>query len=122
MSFVVLIKFISFSIGCLGCFILHSKFNINSTIAASLIGLIGTLLPVPRGVNKQSVYGALYCGTFAGMCSTGVLSSLSQAILLSAIGAVLYVLTINIFKGHGGKLGTVAFVSVALVYLIKSVI
>lgn len=115
----VTLKFISFFLGCGLCFLIHTQFGISSVIASCIVGLLGTLIPIPKVFNKNNIQGAIYSGSFAGMCSIGVLTSYLQIGLLSLLGAIIYLLTIDLFDGVGGKLGTVAFVSVSLVYLIE---
>jgi hypothetical protein len=122
MTLKIVVKFISFFIGCSGCYLLHSNFEVNTAVAASLVGFVGTFLPVPRNFKPSEIHSVLYCGTFAGMCSTGILTSFYQVLILSFVGAILYLVTLNKFKGHGGKLGTIAFLSVVVVFLIERAI
>lgn len=91
-------------------------------MASCLVGLAGTFIPIPKRVDSPGVQGALFCGSFAGMCSVEVLSGPLEIFLLSFIGAFLFLITRKMFVGIGGKLGAVAFVSVALMYLIRGVL
>ncbi|WP_369675522.1 hypothetical protein, partial [Enterococcus faecium] len=59
---------------------------------------------------------------YAGMCSEGLISSYWELAGISVIGAVLYAITTKVFTGFGGKLGSIAFVSVALYILAKGII
>lgn len=109
-----LYKLGAFFFGCLLCFILHSKFSWSPVLACASVGLIGSFLPV-----NANMKAAIYSGSFAGMCSSELVSNYGEIFGISLIGAVIYLYTLKLFQGFGGKLGTVAFVSVALFYLVK---
>ncbi|WP_277054075.1 hypothetical protein [Pseudoalteromonas marina] len=113
-----LVKFIAFFIGCLLCFVLHTVFNIPAVIAASSVGLAGSFIPFSQ-LFKNHPSAAIYAGSFAGMCSSSLISSYWELGFISLIGACLYVLTLNLFSGFGGKLGSIAFVSVTVFALAK---
>lgn len=116
-----ILKYIAFFGGCASCFILHTQFAIPAVIASCLVGLIGTLIPMPK-IYGQHPYAAIYAGSFAGMCSEGLISSYWELACISIIGAVLYAITTKVFTGFGGKLGSIAFVSVALFILAKGIV
>lgn len=65
---------------------------------------------------------AVYSGSFAGMCSSYTISSVPHILLLSFFGATIYCLLQEHFKGIGGKLGMISFISGALVFLIKELL
>jgi len=81
--------------------------------------LIGTFIPFSR-VYKSHPYAAIYAGSFAGMCSSSLINNYWELGLISFFGASLYVMTMNLFAGFGGRLGSVAFASVALYMFTKS--
>lgn len=112
-------KFLCFFLGCFLCFLLHTKIEMSAVMASCLVGLLGTFIPLSSFGNVKNLQNAIYAGSFAGMCSAGVLNHYSQIILLSLLGASFYLLTLDLFKGFGGKLGAIAFISVSLVYLLK---
>ncbi|AYF43943.1 MULTISPECIES: hypothetical protein [Halobacteriovorax] len=109
-----LYKLGAFFLGCLFCFILHSKAGWSPVLASASVGLIGSFLPV-----NSNMRAAIYSGSFAGMCSSELVSNYWEIFGISLIGAVIYLYSLKLFQGFGGKLGTIAFVSVALFYLIK---
>ncbi|MCK8096776.1 hypothetical protein [Pseudoalteromonas sp. 1CM17D] len=100
---------------------MHTTFALPLVISAALTGLIGSFIPFPAQF-KNHPYAAIYAGSFAGMCSTHLITSYWEIAIISVIGASLYVLTINMFTGFGGKLGSVAFASVALFMLAKGMV
>jgi hypothetical protein len=114
----LLLKFFTFFIGCLSCFIMHTALGLPVVIAAALTGLLGSFIPFPNSYTTHP-YAAIYAGSFAGMCSSSLISSYWEIAIISTIGAAIYVLTRNAFLGFGGRLGSVAFASVALFSLAK---
>lgn len=117
----LLLKFITFFLGFTACFAMHTTLALPLVISAALPGLIGSLVPFPQQY-KNHPYAAIYAGSFAGMCSTQVITSYWEILIISIIGASLYVMSMNMFTGFGGKLGGVAFASVALFVLAKGII
>lgn len=117
-----IVKFSAFFLGCYCCIFLREFFSLNAVIASCLIGLLGTFIPVSRFGNTRNIQATIYAGSFAGMCSAGVLSGSLQIFLLSLFGGAFFIISENIFHGIGGKLGAIAFISVSLVYLIKGVL
>ncbi|WP_421970676.1 hypothetical protein [Pseudoalteromonas sp. SSDWG2] len=97
---------------------LHSQFSVPVVLAACIPAFIGTLLPFDEKYEAHP-QAAIYAGTFAGMCSAHLITGYWQLVVLSLIGTILYALSMNLFKGFGGKLGGVAFVSVALLMLTR---
>ena len=83
-----LVKFIAFFIGCLLCFVLHTVFNIPAVIAASSVGLAGSFIPFSQ-LFKNHPSAAIYAGSFAGMCSSSLISSYWELGFISLIGACL---------------------------------
>lgn len=117
----IFLKFITFFIGCLSCFILHTTLALPIVVSAALTGLIGSFIPFPARYQNHP-YASIYAGSFAGMCSTNLISNYWEIAIISAIGAVLYTLTLNVFAGFGGRLGSIAFASVALFVLAKGLL
>lgn len=91
-------------------FLLALWFSAPVVIASALVGLIGHLF-----IKKYEV--AIYCGSFAGMTSVNVFN-IQEIFLLAFLAGLVFFLTKPIFKGFGGKLGTVAFVSSVLSFTI----
>ncbi|MDQ9093024.1 hypothetical protein RC083_15695 [Pseudoalteromonas haloplanktis] len=121
MSKFFLLKYLTFFFGCMSCFILHTQFAIPAVIASCLTGLVGSFIPFPKQYESHPC-AAIYAGSFAGMCSQGLISSYWELAIISFIGATLYVLTRKMFTGFGGKLGSIAFISVALFVLAKGIV
>ncbi len=114
--------------------------NINPIVSSSLVAIIISLFTVV--INDENHYSwAAFCGTFAGMISLNIISESStvtaltlnfllNAFFLSAITGVFYCLGEFIsykypkaaFDGYGGKLGTLAFLSVILYIILQNII
>lgn len=114
------VKFIAFFVGATLTYTLHSFFTMQAVIASALVGLFGTLIPNNSHYNKQRTSEAIYAGSFAGMCTLEYVSNIQELLVISFIGAGFFLLAQKYFQGIGGKLGTIAFVSVTLVMLARS--
>ncbi|WP_341206776.1 hypothetical protein [uncultured Psychrosphaera sp.] len=117
----LLLKFITFFLGFIACFAMHTTLALPLVISAALTGLIGKVIPFPQEFNNHP-YAAIYAGSFAGMCSASLITSYWEIAIISCIGASLYVLTMDMFDGFGGKLGGVAFASVTLFVIARGII
>lgn len=96
-----------------GVFITYSLnhfLSVSVVLASTLVGLLGGLF-----LKKYQV--ALYCGSFAGMVSLSLFGFVEVSIL-SLVCAFIYIMTKPLFKGYGGKLGTIAFMSSLIVHSI----
>lgn len=115
------VKLLSFFLGLYGCFMLHQLLEVPIVVSAASIGLIGSFLPKTTQFQHHP-QAAMYAGAFAGMCSSDVINSPYELVVISLIGAAIYTSLKNHFIGVGGKLGAIAFVSVASVVLCTMVI
>ncbi|MEB3331954.1 MAG: hypothetical protein VKI83_05630 [Synechococcaceae cyanobacterium] len=86
-------------------------------LAAALVGCVGALLErLSRGRGPWRDGAApIYCGAFAGMTSELVLRHPGWVLLAGALAGLLFALLGNSWRGIGGKLGSTAFLAVALV-------
>ncbi len=87
--------------GAVGTYVLSVDAGLGPVLASALVGLtVG--LAVPR------VDGPVYCGSFVGMVSPTVVSSLEVVALAGLIAGLAFVATAESFGGVGGKYGTIA--------------
>ncbi len=95
---------------------LHLFTELNTVLAAALIGTIASFLPNlnKRSIVLQNIPNAMYCGCFVGMSQKHVAIDYSFIIIAGIIAGIFYMLSKNLFHGVGGKLGTLAFGSVVI--------
>lgn len=93
------------------CVFLQYVYAFNSTITAATIAFIASFL-----IEKRELKDLLYIATF---CSMGISTQnkyfLIHASAISVIILICYKIFQNKFLGHGGKLGSLAFIS-SLIY------
>ncbi|MBM3138003.1 MAG: hypothetical protein FJZ98_07425 [Chloroflexi bacterium] len=97
--------------------------NLGAVRASSLVGLIGAfILPLllPSAGGDHAV--AVFCASFVGMASHERMPKPWMIILAGAIAGVIFQLSAPLFGGFGGKLGTIALVSVMSVWGYHNVI
>lgn len=97
--------------GALSTYFLNIYLSQGSIIAASLIGIIGSIF-----FPKYSL--ALYTGAFVGMISPDFSHNFYHICAACIIAGFIYELSKETFVGAGGKLGTIAFSSWLITYLI----
>ncbi len=79
-------------------------------ISSAAVGIIGHFL-------FRKYEAAVYCGSFAGMVSVE-LFGFTEVAVLAIVCSIIYIMTKPLFKGYGGKLGTIAFMSSLIVHSI----
>ena len=108
-------------LGAIACHILNVNYGLGSVLSAGIIGTLGSFIPI---LNKQSNYlknlpGAIYCGVFVGMSSNTITPTIGFVLSAGILAGLFFLLSKNLFIGIGGKLGTMAFLGVFIVYLIN---
>ncbi|WP_423189338.1 hypothetical protein ACO1PF_12235 [Alkalibacterium sp. f15] len=83
-------------------FILNHQLGLGGVLASSVIGLSGAYL-------FKNYAAAIYCGSFVGMACNLIFSNPFSFMLASLIAGILFILSEQLFKGYGGKLGFIAF-------------
>lgn len=106
-------------LGAIATHYLNVHVALGPVIAAAAVGTVASFVPA---LNKearllQEVPAAAYCGAFVGMSSQNVAGNFPFILFASLVAGMLLVFSKNIFRGFGGKLGTVAFGGVAVAYL-----
>ena len=97
-----LLNFASVFFGALISYTLSVNVGLGAVVGAGLVGVVAALVFPDYGPP-------IYCGAFVGMASTNLLSNHGDLAIASVVAGVVYVLTVSIFSGFGGKLGTIAF-------------
>jgi hypothetical protein len=114
-----LINFSLFYFGCLASWGLQKQLALPSVIAATSVGLIASIVPVPKKLNDKNVASLVYSGTFAGMSSSSILQTHQDVLILSLMGALVFYFTSPFAKSYGGRLGTIAFISSLFYFLLR---
>ncbi|MDX1543879.1 MAG: hypothetical protein R3214_08025 [Christiangramia sp.] len=106
------------TLGAIITYFLHVEFQLGVVLAAGIVGLIGSLIPyLKKGSGLlREVPAAMYCGAFAGMTAPGLANGYLFIFYAGMLTGILLVLAKNMFIGYGGKLGTLAFGGVSIVY------
>ncbi|MCK8058386.1 MULTISPECIES: hypothetical protein [unclassified Fusibacter] len=97
--------------GALLSFFLFKEFHFTPVLASAVIGLIGSLL-------FKSQAPAIFCGSFIGMTSPH-LFTYADILMASLVCGILYSSSKDLFKGLGGKLGTLALIGGTSITLMK---
>lgn len=92
-------------------YLLNHTFGLGAVIASSVIGLFGAVF-----FKKYAV--AIYCGSFVGMTSSLNFVGYEGIALSSFLAASMFVVSDDVYKGFGGKLGAIAFIGVFTASLI----
>jgi hypothetical protein len=96
------LDFLAVFAGTLATFYLNRKLGIGAVLASSLIGVLGALI-----FKAQAV--AIFCGSFAGMSCPVTFPSWFCIGSAGILSGIVFLLGKDLFKGAGGKLGTIAF-------------
>jgi lipopolysaccharide export LptBFGC system permease protein LptF len=95
-------------------------------LASGIVSLAGALLlPTIHGENATTLSAVVMAASFVGMSSKKRLKNELEVLLSGAIMGILFVYSVNHFRGAGGKLGILAFASVVsangIFFLIKQI-
>lgn len=91
-------------LGIYGTYFLVQQDLLSPVLASAFSGLIASLI----FKNATDLIAAIYCGSFAGM---GLVLTGTELIVTSILEILLLLILQPIFKGFGGKLGLIAYIS-----------
>jgi hypothetical protein len=97
-----LLLLLSVLTGALLAFWISIALDHGGVIASAIVG-------ITAGILVPSYAVPIYCGSFIGMASPALFPSYLPVVIAALFSGVLYVITEDLFKGAGGKLGTIAF-------------
>ena len=78
-----------------------------------------SFLPDLKVYDNRRAIGSAYAGSFAGMTGLNLFSNYYDYLILTLFVGVYLTLLSSTFKGYGGKLGAVSFVSVLSFVFLK---
>ncbi len=103
--------------GAIATFLLQ-KNGFSVVIASCIVGLIGALIGHYAKSDHLSL--VIFTGSFVGMTNP-VIASTGLIVLAGAFSGFLYKISLTIFAGFGGRLGTIAFTSTLIAfYLLRA--
>lgn len=94
-------------LGAIGTFSLQ-KAGLSAVVASCCIGLLGAL--AGHLLKNDHLTLIIFAGSFVGMTSTG-LGSYPLVGLGGLVAGLIYLISLDVFAGFGGRLGTIAFLS-----------
>lgn len=100
-------EFISVIGGALFTYYLAHDIGVGIVVAASLAGVLAH-------VFFADFESPFFAGAFVGMSSTGLLFNYSELLLAAGISGLAFILASTVFRGFGGKMGTIALVGTFL--------
>ena len=106
----LLIYMISAAIGAVLTFYIQ-KFGISSVVASCIIGLMGALLST--FLKMPELAAVIFTGSFVGMTDLSI-GSLPKITVAGSLSGLLFGMSAKLFEGYGGRLGTIAFVSLVI--------
>lgn len=95
------LSFLSVFFGALVTYWISIDLGQGAVVASGLVGIFAAAFLKPYAVP-------IFCGSFVGMASAGLLDY-PGLLLAGAIAGAIFVLGKHVFNGFGGKLGTIAF-------------
>lgn len=112
---------LSGALGALITYLLATKLHLTTTISSALVGLIAVIVFEKLDKEKYKLFPAsFYCGSFVGMTAVTVIHNPLIILIAGAISGLIFTASQDYFVGVGGKLGTMAFVSVVItVFFLK---
>lgn len=115
------IKLFIFFFTALGTYTLSAELLNNSVLSSAIIGFLVSFIPNLFSVKKSQLQAIGFSGSFAGMCSADLILNEFHFLIMSSIGAVLFIFLSEKYQGLGGKLGMIAFVSVFISLFLSGV-
>lgn len=99
---------------------LLQKAGLTSVVSSCLVGLLGAVLGY--FLKSPDTAAIIFVGSFVGMTSLSI-GSVPMVLLGGAISGFVFKLSEPYFIGHGGRMGSIAFVSLltsmAVLYLLQ---
>ncbi|WP_121665758.1 hypothetical protein [Mesonia aquimarina] len=103
-------------IGALLTTYLNINLGLGVVIGSAAVGVMGSFIPKnwPKKNEGNQFQTAIYCGSFIGMCQPLTENHYVFIGFASILSGIMFCISLQNLNGFGGKLGTLAFVGVAL--------
>ena len=98
---------------------LKDKIKSDAVLGSAIVGF---LFGVTRIFFPQTAIFSevAFASSFAGMTSFNLVKKKSYKILIGLIVGLVFLISTSFFQGFGGKLGTIAFISLIIFFILKS--
>ncbi|MFP4177406.1 MAG: hypothetical protein ACLFTZ_01440 [Acholeplasmataceae bacterium] len=106
--------------GALITYVLQHRYEQNSVLASAAPSLLFALVMLPLSSLGQFYSAVFYAASFIGMSERKRLRNVYTVAFAGVVLGVLFQLMSPLFNGSGGKLGTLALVSVLVVFGFES--
>ncbi len=116
-TFRVTLIIFSCSIGFAGSVLLQNL-GASAVLASITTGLIGSFLPTSRKYDSKELIACIYTGSFAAMGGSTLVHK-AHFIMLPFLVSTSYLVFSRFYRGFGGKLGSIAFLASASLFLLK---
>lgn len=90
---------------------LLQKVGVTSVVSSCLVGLLGAVLGY--FLKSPDTAAVIFVGSFVGMTSLSI-GSVSMVLLGGAISGFVFKISEAYFIGHGGRMGSIAFISLLI--------
>lgn len=108
-------------VGAVVTYFISVELGAGPVIGAAIVGVVVAFAAKNSDILKD-MPAPVYCGAFVGMVAPFVLPSIILVALAGIIAGFVFALSHEVYTGIGGKLGTIAFIGVALaVFTLKMV-
>jgi len=96
---------------------LNVRLKHGGVVASGIVGLTGGLIlsAIYPGETGKTLAVMVMCASFAGMSSAERFSNMFQMLLIGLLTGMIFIYSMPLAGGAGGKLGTIAFGSVLVV-------
>ena len=110
----LLLEGVAILLGCGACAWLVQQHAVSPTLASASLLLLSSFIPLRSSKNPSSIRAAFGMGTFIGMDSSQIVAGPAALVLLVLLGLCLTILARPYFRGVGGRMGALAFITTAL--------
>lgn len=101
-------------------FYLNHKLGKGPVFASAIVAFFsGIIFPYLFGDWGLTMAAAITAGSYAGMSGKDRIQNYVDMLVVSVFLSILYIISKDVFVGIGGKLGTIACISVISVYGMK---
>ena len=100
---------------------LRVELSLSDVLASAITGLLGSFLPERSFIGKSEKM-IVYSSSFAAMFANTRVWSPLHFFLVPLLVLLFFVLSEKLFNGFGGKLGTIAFLSVVSYLIIGKIL